>query len=330
MDKEQLKEKYRRFRQWQEQPFEYKLASDKVHHCNNCNHDFTGNFCPVCSQRAGTGRIGWNSVRQGVMDIWGLGTRSLLYSIWQLLLRPGHIIGDYIDGKRQVSFPPVKMLFIVTLIYSLVYFWLFLNVLDNSIAIAYFNEEQLKLMGEISNWIESYYSWYSLIMAVLAVLPTWVMFRYSPNHTVHSLPEGFFIQIFLAVLIIVLSIICIPLGVINQTLYIVISWCLCAMYYIIVYNYLFRYGVWGTLWRCGFVMLTVLLLMAAGFALASKTVFINDVKAKLCTVALILITALVVLLVGHVINLIATGKFRRKFKQVKAKAFSLIRGPRGR
>ena len=101
MEKEQLKDKYSRFKQWQEQPYEYKLASDEVHHCNNCHHDCTGNYCPICSQKAGQGRIGWRSVHQGIMDIWGLGTRSLLYSVWQLLWRPGHIIGDYIDGGQQ-------------------------------------------------------------------------------------------------------------------------------------------------------------------------------------------------------------------------------------
>jgi len=39
-----------------------------------------------------------------------MGNRSLLYSLWQLIWRPGYFISDYINGKRQVSFPPVKML----------------------------------------------------------------------------------------------------------------------------------------------------------------------------------------------------------------------------
>ena len=37
MNMGQLKEKYQRFRQWQERPYEYKLKSDEVHHCNNCD-----------------------------------------------------------------------------------------------------------------------------------------------------------------------------------------------------------------------------------------------------------------------------------------------------
>ena len=47
MNRQDIKEKYDRFKQWQEQPFDYKLNSGKVHHCINCGHDFTGNFCVV-------------------------------------------------------------------------------------------------------------------------------------------------------------------------------------------------------------------------------------------------------------------------------------------
>jgi hypothetical protein len=62
MNMGQLREKYERFRQLQEQPFDFKIKSNEVHHCSNCGSEFTGNFCPICSQKAGMGRIGWRSV----------------------------------------------------------------------------------------------------------------------------------------------------------------------------------------------------------------------------------------------------------------------------
>ena len=159
MNKQRLKEKLEQFRQWQEHPYDYIYSPDKVVHCNNCGHDYRGNFCPVCSQKAGMGRIGWKSVRQGIMDIWGLGTRSLIYSIWQLLWRPGHLIGEYIDGKRQVSFPPVKMLFILAVIYSMVVYWFFPEVLGITIAdVNTGNENVNVLLGDLSTWIKKNYS----------------------------------------------------------------------------------------------------------------------------------------------------------------------------
>ena len=323
MDKAQIKEKYEHFKQWQEKPHDYKLLSNELQHCNNCGNDFTGNFCPICSQKAGMGRIGWRSVHQGVMDIWGLGTRSLLYSIWQLLLRPGHIISDYIDGKRQVSFPPVKMLFIVAVIYSMVYYWFFPTVLGISLE-GEVTKEQMAMVGDLNNWLKANYSWFALIMAMLAVVPTWIMFRFSPRHTSHTLPEGFFIQIFLAVLMIVFSFLLIPLAMLDLLVFTCVVYCLFGIYYIIVYKHLFGYGWWGTLWRSGFVLLTVIILMSLGAFFAYNITqdvlnpyFNGQVTQeeisliKVFYIGLFLTLLLMVIGVGFVVNYLVTRNARR-------------------
>ena len=329
MDKVQLKDYYRRFKQWQEQPFEYKLGSDEVQHCNNCGNEYKGNFCPICSQKAGMGRIGWRSVRQGVMDIWGLGTRSLLYSIWQLLLRPGHIIAEYIEGKRQVSFPPVKMLFIIAVLYSMIFYWFFPDVLGISLEVEATKEQQ-EILGDFDRLSKTYYSWYALIMAMLAVLPTWVMFRFSPRHTAHTLPEGFFIQVFLAILMIVFSFLLIPIAMIDKSLYLLVIYGFYGIYYLIVYKYLFGYSLWGTLWRSGFVLSTVIFLMGAivlmltniGKAMSQKVPEANISEeqilfGKMVYVGGSTLLAFMVLGVGYLFNLIATRKSRRALRKVK-------------
>ena len=329
MNKQQLKEKLEQFRQWQEQPYDYTYSPDKEVHCNNCGHDYRGNFCPVCSQKAGMGRIGWRSVHQGIMDIWGLGTRSLIYSVWQLLLRPGHIISDYIDGKRQVSFPPVKMLFILAVLYTMIYYWFIPTVLGINVE-TQVTKEQEAMLGDLSHWLKANYSWFALIMALLAVIPTWIMFRYSPRHTAHSLPEGFFIQVFLAVLMIVLSFLLMPLGMIDLMVYSTVVYLLYGVYYIIVYKYLFGYSLWGTLWRSGFVLTTVLFLLTAAIFLASNInqAIMEDqfkkhvtqeqiLQAKLYSAGGILAFTTMVMAVGYVINMIVTRKFRKQIKQEK-------------
>ena len=327
---ELLKDKLYRFRQWQEQPFEFKLKSDEVQHCNNCGNDYTGNFCPICSQKAGMGRINWQSVRSGIMDIWGLGTRSLLYSIWQLLLRPGHLIGDYIDGKRQVSFPPVKMLFIVAVVYSMFYYWLLPDVLGFSITKTqyYDYDKGVRAFDDFMNWSKNNYSWFSLFMALLAVVPTWFMFRYAPRHTAHTLPEGFFIQVFLAVLMVVLGFLIIPLAAVDYFVYSFLILLLYGVYYIIVYMYLFGYGLWGTLWRCGFVYITVMLLVSSAMLFA----FDIDMNALIRGAemsetqetyfrygysAACLLWAVIVFTTGLVINYIVTRKARKQLKLQK-------------
>ena len=306
-----VKEKYQRFKQWQEQPYEFKLKSDEVHHCKNCGNDFTGNFCPICSQRADTSRICWSSVHQGVMDIWGLGTRSLLYSIWQLLLRPGHIISDYIDGKRQVSFPPVKMLFIVTLIYSFVIYWFLPDVVHLS-----GEEEDLGELTEFYIWYRNHLSWTMLIIATFAILPTWVMFRYSPRHTRHTIPEGFFLQVFMQIIGIVLTFLLTPLDYIDSDILSFFPNIAVMVYYVIVYKHFFGYSLWGTLWRQGFVLFCGLFTLGALIAFPQiyrKLVNTpgNPISYILGWIFLLLFP-LMVLGVGHVINKIATRIGTRK------------------
>ena len=202
------------------------------------------------SQKAGFGRITWRSVRDGMMDVWGLGSRSMPLSIWQLLYRPGYFISDYINGKRQLSFPPVKMLFIITFIYANVFYWFFPEVLNLPL------EEQ----GEIGYklWIRQHYSLAMLAMSVLAIIPTWVIFRRSPRNSHHTIPEGLFIQVLLQTLTIVLSLMTIPLDFIKSDYSTAAYDVLIMAYYFVSYKQLFGYGIWGTLWRQTLVSICVL------------------------------------------------------------------------
>lgn len=318
MNWQDIKGKYRQFKQWQLNPVKYVDCED-VHYCNNCGLMFSGNFCPRCSQKADLGRISWKSVRNGVMDIWGLGTRSLLYSVWQLLMRPGYFISDYISGKRQVSFPPVKMLFIVTVIYSLIIYWLFPKVFG--IELHDIDEGSRQLLSDYYNWYESHFSWAMLGMAVLAIIPTWVMFRYAPRNTRHSLPEGFFIQVLFSVLMVVLNFFLIYLVLVNLIAYNVVIALVTMFYYIVGYMQLFGYGFWGTLWREAFVLLPIVLiefgLIFAFFgidALAphNKQISADEIlQMRIIAVGGMLLLAVAIMAVGWVINLIATRKARR-------------------
>ena len=324
MNTEKIKGLYYRFKQWQERPYEYKLISEKVNHCENCGNDFVGNYCPICSQKADMGRISWNSVHKGIMDIWGLGTRSLLYSIWQLLWRPGHIIDEYISGKRQVSFPPVKMLFIIAVLYSMLYYWLLPKAMANMTYVEM--NEGVKAFDDFTMSIKNNYSWYSLIMAMFAVLPTWLLFRYSPRHTAHTLPEGFFIQVFLAVIMLVLSFLLMPLLMVNLFIYSYVALFILGIYYIIVYKYLFGYGLWGTLWRSGFILFGVVFLISGAVFMLYNIDFKKLIPAletltdkQLLYVRLAygygcLFIGVMSFAVGYVINLIVTRKERKLLK----------------
>lgn len=184
---------YRRFCRWQQaEPHFANRHEGEVQYCHNCGNGFEGNFCPICGQRAEVGRVGWNSIKDNIAVHWGMDSRSLGYTIFQLLTRPGYLVRDYISGHRQVSFPPVKMLVIVSLFVVIVesVFHLKNDVVPIEINIP-----------EIDNaikWFNDNKSWGTLLINSFFILPTWLVFHFAPRYPRHTLPEGFFLQVFLS------------------------------------------------------------------------------------------------------------------------------------
>lgn len=329
MNMGQLKEKYERFRQWQQHPMNFHM-SDESHRCNNCGMEFIGNYCPCCSQRASVGRIGWGSVRQSVMDIWGLGTRSLLNTAWQLLSRPGYLISDYISGKRQSCFPPVKMLFILAVAFALISHWLFPNMEAFGYAPGFdgFGKEAGEIMAKttkpIYDWYETHFSWVMLGLSFIAIFPTWVMFRYAPRHTRHTLPEGFFIQILFMDLQMVILLLILPCWFFfSQWTLISVTSLTTMAYYIIGYRQLFGYSLWGVLWRQAFVFGFIFLVSCSliywfiDLSLLEEAGMSPEQIAayRLFFFSLFIVLGVLILAIGYVINLIATRKVRKELKR---------------
>lgn len=237
-----FKKAFQKFRAWQRNPFNYKNNSGgQTWHCQNCGTDFTDNFCPRCGQKRGVGRAGWDAVRKDIMLIWGMDTRSLGYTLVQLLLRPGYLISDYIRGRRQVSFPPVKMLLIVAIAYMLIRYLTGSTDAD-TIPESIF---QSPLLNAYNDWHRKNPGWGTLSSHCFMLLPVWLIFRHAPRHNRITIPECFFVMVFLSTLSLLFTTIS---KVTFESLNV-----LSILYYFITYRQLFHYGWWGTIWRTLFV-----------------------------------------------------------------------------
>lgn len=301
MNKEQLIAYYHRFCRWQhEVPRYVNRHEGEVRHCHNCGTEFSDNFCPRCGQRAEVGRVGWRSIRESITLLWGLDSRSLGYTLVQLLGRPGYLVRDYISGHRQVSFPPVKMLVLVCL--SVVIFESVFH-LENNVISMHFKDEKI---DSVMAWINAQKSWATLLYQSLYILPTWLVFRFAPGYPRHTLPEGFFLQVFLSVQSLLLSF----LGYWNSD----IELWLWLIYMYITYRQLFGYGWWSTLWRFVVVMLLHLGVMATVAATVTVLLLHRDhgsyVYFVVLVSAIVLLTA-VMLIVTHRINKRTVNQERR-------------------
>ena len=297
MNKKQFIQYYYRFSRWQQETRHYvNRHQGSVQHCHNCGTEFSDNFCPRCGQKAELGRVGWQSIKDNITLLWGLDSRSLTYSLVQLMLRPGYLVRDYISGHRQVSFPPVKMLVLVSL-FMVVFESVF--HLENDVIGLYFKNKELI---EVIKWMNAQKSWTTLLVQSILILPTWLVFRYAPGYPRHSLPEGFFLQVFLSSQALILSFFGYWSGATE------IALCMVFMY--ITYRQLFGYGWWGTLWRftvvtlmLGAVIVIALTIMLLFFGNEEESRFDTDaVEGYLYIIVAIVAFMAVLLGVTHLIN----------------------------
>jgi len=293
MNKEQLIAYYHRFCRWQhEVPHYVNRHEDTVQHCHNCGTAFADNFCPRCGQRAEVGRVGWDSLKENIVLLWGLDSRSLSYTLFQLLTRPGYLVRDYISGRRQVSFPPVKMLVIVSL-----FMVIFESVfhLENEVVSIHFNIPEI---DNVIKWFNDNKSWGTLFYQIFFILPTWVVFRFAPGYPRHTLPEGFFLQVFVSTQSLLLTF----LDYLSADFENVVA----TIFLIITYRQLFGYSWWGTLWRLIITVLTALMMILPLFLVA--LLFSNDdrkddvIRAGLWLLAIVILLTAVMLFVTYRIS----------------------------
>lgn len=254
--KKTLRTNHRRFRRWQQKPVRYQRDQTE-HVCNNCGNRFKGSYCPVCSQSARLGRVSWLSLWQNIVLLWGLDSRSAVNTLLQLFLRPGWLVRDYISGRRQVSYPPFKLLVILAALVTLARL-LFPSIQPEPAATGF------RYLDDVFNWLNHHEDIGALSVSSFLILPTWLLFRKAPLYPAHTLPEGFFLQVYMAILWLVLTCL-IPFDS--------VALALAVVYNFITYKQLFGYGYWSTLWRltvCLVVSYGSLLVMMVAFAMASE------------------------------------------------------------
>lgn len=291
------------FRQWQHEPVHYKQLTNKKHVCLNCGLKFAGDYCPRCAQSAKVGRkIKWNAISSNILDTFNIENRSLHRTLWHLIWRPGYLIGDYISGRRQMSYPPLKMLLVLALCLVLVEnLWKWMGWEEVTEAVTSTSDMEISL-EKIGTWADANPGWATLALNCMLILPTWHLFRYAPRHTRHTLPEGFFIQVFMASLILLISIIDF---ISNWLLWLI------PIYYVITYSQLFGYGLWGTSWRLvvglieGFITLIEVIF---AFELVFATSYLTkelSTSTIISTITTIAAAGVVIAAITHLINRIS-------------------------
>lgn len=138
--------------------------------CKNCNNSFDGNFCNNCGQSAKTDRINFrlfkHETNQGISRI----DSGILFSIKQLLTRPGHTVREYLEGKRIKHYKPVSLVIILATTNGILFHFFNVDLIDKSLKEPGLNIEAL------NGWTTNHYSWITLATIPFYTIGSYICF----------------------------------------------------------------------------------------------------------------------------------------------------------
>lgn len=88
--------------------------------CLNCGNEYEGNFCPLCGQSTKTERFSMKYIFSNLFSAI-LGNDGIIWlSYKNLIIRPGSMVMDIIEGRRKRYMTPFPMLLLSLTIYLVV------------------------------------------------------------------------------------------------------------------------------------------------------------------------------------------------------------------
>ncbi|MHB1869422.1 MAG: DUF3667 domain-containing protein [Steroidobacteraceae bacterium] len=94
-------------------------AADRL--CTNCGAALIGPYCSECGQRHHDHPVHslWHFVQEATEDLTHADSR-LWRTLYALLLRPGLLTREFLDGRRARYLPPVRLYLVVSLLFFLI------------------------------------------------------------------------------------------------------------------------------------------------------------------------------------------------------------------
>jgi hypothetical protein len=164
--------------------------------CANCNGLVEKNFCPDCGQKKGVHRISvGHVVHEGFHSITHT-DKGFLLLVKQLLVRPGYVAKEYIDGQPKRYFNPLSFLVISSAL--LAYFGTITGYMDRLTSNStrsggrqpgIYWKEVIEIASDNGKWLTL------LLMAPLFALLSWLFFirkrfNYAENFLLHAFIFG--------------------------------------------------------------------------------------------------------------------------------------------
>ncbi|GGD50764.1 hypothetical protein GCM10011514_13780 [Emticicia aquatilis] len=139
--------------------------------CKNCNTEVTLNYCPNCGQPAKLHRIDGHYIQHEMEHILHF-ERGILFTIRELLLRPGQSIREFIADNRARLVKPIIFIIVTSLIYTLTIHYF--HVEDGYVKL---NAPEAVFTSKMFKWYQDHYGYGNIMMAVFIAFWIKVFFK---------------------------------------------------------------------------------------------------------------------------------------------------------
>jgi len=139
--------------------------------CKNCNTEIKLNFCPNCGQPIELKRIDGKYILSEIGSVLNF-DKGILFTIRELLLRPGQSVRKFISVDRNRLVKPIIFIILTSLIYTLINHYF--HIEDGYVK---FEEAKQSTTGYIFKWVQNNYGYANIIMGVFIAFWTKLFFR---------------------------------------------------------------------------------------------------------------------------------------------------------
>jgi hypothetical protein len=161
--------------------------------CANCGRAIAGTdqkFCPACGQPTPVHRIDWHflghELEHSVLHM----DRGILFSLKDLMLRPGHLMRDYIEGRRGNQVKPLLLLMIMAaMVVFLSKYLLRGDVVGSAMQAGYSGATRaqanggfdvaplLDMFAVVKDWINAHFAVFTLFLLPFEAGTFWLAFK---------------------------------------------------------------------------------------------------------------------------------------------------------
>lgn len=149
--------------------------------CNNCSRNFDGNYCSHCGQRSiANERLNFKVVFNDFLDNVFNIHKGLIHTFWRLIINPGEVGRQYIEGRRKMYTNPVRYLIIAIAIQAFLDYWFIhpeMTKKPDFINFAFLSEN---LNESMALWNHTLATKYSLVhnLSMILIFPATFLFLF--------------------------------------------------------------------------------------------------------------------------------------------------------